>query len=294
MKKLILFCIPLILAGCVSAKAYKDAMGELDARKAELKETEKKLDAEAAKNKTLSADLVSLKADGDRQAAQCESDRARLADLNSAASDELSAARAELASRTGEKEALEREIEALRQNADKVRAGREKAVEDLKPVYASLSAGLKDEIGSGGVEIIWASRRLSVIISEDLIFDRGGTEIKPEGFGLLRKIGAVLKGVSDKDIRVEGHTDNTPPGDNNGKRVPSNWHLSAARAASVARFLSDEAGVSPTLMSAAGYADERPLASNSTPEGRSRNRRIAITLLPPSSSAAPEEPAVMR
>jgi chemotaxis protein MotB len=87
---------------------------------------------------------------------------------------------------------------------------------------------------------------------------------------MLRHLGQKLKTVAGS-IRVEGHTDSIPV--SNGY-FPSNWDLSTQRAVNVVKFLANECGIDPQNLSAAGYADSRPVASNDSPEGRALNRRV--------------------
>jgi len=106
------------------------------------------------------------------------------------------------------------------------------------------------------------------------MFDSGSAEIKPEFLPILNKIAEELIKIPN-EIRIEGHTDNRPI---NTPRYPSNWELSTARAASVARYLVRK-GIDPKRISIAGYGELKPIASNDTPEGRARNRRVEILIL---------------
>jgi chemotaxis protein MotB len=86
--------------------------------------------------------------------------------------------------------------------------------------------------------------------------------------------------VKDRAINVEGHTDDVPIGPELARRYPTNWELSAARATNVARYLQEKIGIDPSLLSATGYGEYHPVASNEDEEGRTRNRRIEIVLVP--------------
>jgi chemotaxis protein MotB len=92
-------------------------------------------------------------------------------------------------------------------------------------------------------------------------------------------VAEVIGQVEDKAIRVEGHTDNVKVGGALARAFPSNWELSAARAINVARYL-QRLGVDPALLSAAAYGEHRPVSENDTAEGRTKNRRIEIVLVP--------------
>ena len=102
----------------------------------------------------------------------------------------------------------------------------------------------------------------------------------PAGVKVLKQVGDVLNKISDKQIRIEGHTDNVPISSKLQDRFRTNWELSTARATTVVRYLIDQGGVDRQYLSAVGYADTHPLASNDSEEGRSSNRRIEIVLYP--------------
>jgi chemotaxis protein MotB len=103
--------------------------------------------------------------------------------------------------------------------------------------------------------------------------------VKPEGLVVLGKVIEILKTVNDKSIRIEGHTDNKPIMGPLTQRYPTNWELSAARAITVSRYL-EKQGIAPGLLSASAFGEFKPVADNTTPEGRAKNRRIEIVLVP--------------
>jgi chemotaxis protein MotB len=96
---------------------------------------------------------------------------------------------------------------------------------------------------------------------------------------VLRRIGGILKNIPEKNIRVEGHTDNVPIGPSLRAKYPTNWELGSARAINVVRYLQRDAGIEPLRLSAVSYGQYRPVASNRTAAGRSKNRRIEIILV---------------
>jgi chemotaxis protein MotB len=108
------------------------------------------------------------------------------------------------------------------------------------------------------------------------MFDSGEAVLKSDGESVLRKIAALLAEHPDLKIHVVGHTDNVPV----RNRFASNWELSTARALAAVHFLTEKAGVAPARVGAVGYGEYRPITDNATPEGRAKNRRIAITILP--------------
>ncbi|KRQ87049.1 Motility protein B [Caloramator mitchellensis] len=112
-------------------------------------------------------------------------------------------------------------------------------------------------------------------LQEKILFDSGRSDIKPESLPLLTKISQLLS-VFNNEIVVEGHTDNVPI---NRGYFQSNWELSADRAVKVVRFLVENKGVSPERITAVGAGEFRPIASNATPEGRQKNRRVNILIV---------------
>ena len=100
-----------------------------------------------------------------------------------------------------------------------------------------------------------------------------------EGLAVLKRVIDILKNVKDKSIRIEGHTDNVKIKGALVKQYPTNWELSAARAINVTKYLQQQ-GIDPAFLSATAFGEYKPMAGNDTPEGRAKNRRIAIILLP--------------
>jgi chemotaxis protein MotB len=119
---------------------------------------------------------------------------------------------------------------------------------------------------------------LLITIAEQTLFESGRAELKAEGLPLLEELALVLTSMGEDvtGIRVEGHTDNVPI---HTAQYPSNWELSAIRATMVARVLGELYGVPIKKLSAAAYAEQRPIADNLTPETRARKRRVELVVL---------------
>jgi chemotaxis protein MotB len=147
-----------------------------------------------------------------------------------------------------------------------------------KATYDQLMSELQKEVREGQVTISQYKDKLTVNVAEKIFFDSGSAELKPGGKEMLMKLGHIVKGLTDKVIRVEGHTDNVPIAKPLQRTYPTNWELSAARAITVVRFLQEFCGVPPEMLMATGFGEYRPLAPNDTPANRQKNRRIEIVL----------------
>jgi chemotaxis protein MotB len=117
--------------------------------------------------------------------------------------------------------------------------------------------------------------RIKITLPAPVLFDIGKADVKAETGQILSDISQPLKD-SKYPITVEGHTDNIPM---SGGKYKSNWHLSAARAFAVLNYLTEREGINPARMSALGYGEYQPVASNDTEEDRAKNRRIDIILV---------------
>jgi chemotaxis protein MotB len=119
---------------------------------------------------------------------------------------------------------------------------------------------------------------LVITFVADVLFDSGKAKIKSEAYPILDKVAVVLKkNVPQLNVGIEGHTDNQPIKFSGWK---SNWELSTARALSVLHYLVDQKGIIPERLSAMGYGEYSPVASNDTKEGRQMNRRVEVVILP--------------
>jgi chemotaxis protein MotB len=149
-----------------------------------------------------------------------------------------------------------------------------------KDLAAQMAKGLEDEmrtdLESKDVTISKLQGKLTVNILDRVMFDSGEAVLKPAGESVLQKIAALLAAHPTLKIHVIGHTDNVPI----RSRFASNWELSTARALAAVHFLTERAGLDPRRVGAVGYGEYRPIADNATPEGRAKNRRIAVTILP--------------
>jgi chemotaxis protein MotB len=175
--------------------------------------------------------------------------------------------------------ALSADISSLKAERDKLISAESADKERMKTTYDQLMASLENEIGQQLVEIEQYRDALTINIMDKIFFDSGKADIKPEGVDVLKRVGAILKNVPDKTIRIEGHTDDIPIGQKIIEKYPTNWELGAARAARVAEFFRKESGIDPKRMTVVSYSMYRPLVPQTTNENRAKNRRIEIVLL---------------
>jgi chemotaxis protein MotB len=174
---------------------------------------------------------------------------------------------------------LEGDKQMLGESITLLKKSKEAEVKTVSKTYEELLAEMKGEIEQGQIAITELRGKLTVDVVDRILFDSGQAEVKPEGLAVLKRVVEILMTVTDKVIRIEGHTDNIPIAGTLAKRYPTNWELSAARALNVTRYLEKE-GIDPAVLSATAFGEYQPVAENDTPEGRAKNRRIAIILLP--------------
>lgn len=165
---------------------------------------------------------------------------------------------------------------------------REKAL--AGQVARSLEDEMRQQLESKDVTISKLQGKLTVSIVDRIMFDSGEAILKPDGAAVMQKIADLLTAHPELKIHVIGHTDNVPIRPTAHSRFASNWELSAARALAAVHFLVERAGVDPRRLGAVGYGEFRPIADNSTVDGRAKNRRIAITILPDELAVADDVP----
>ena len=215
---------------------------------------------------------------------------------------ERRAQRLEAGSRSlgGERVALIEELEELREanaalerrlyETERELVRTEDDLSRLRDTYDELVADLESELEAGRIEVQRLREGMRLHLPSDVLFGSGSAELTSGADAVLSSVAKRLKSMPHQ-IRVEGHTDAVPIRDPKASRFPSNWELAGARAASVVRWLA-KAGVDPGRLSAVSYGAYRPIATNETREGRSRNRRIEIVLTPDRGNAGSSEAPV--
>ncbi|MBU6249416.1 MAG: flagellar motor protein MotD [Xanthomonadaceae bacterium] len=145
---------------------------------------------------------------------------------------------------------------------------------NLSDIQRRVEDALKPLIAKNEVALRRTPNWLEIEIRTDILFPSGVARIAPQAQGVLDSLGGILAPFPNP-LRIEGYTDNKPI---STPQFPSNWELSAARAASVARLFADH-GVALNRLGIMGWGEVRPIADNSTEEGRNRNRRVLVVVL---------------
>ncbi len=170
-----------------------------------------------------------------------------------------------------------KKIQELSAEMDRIKRPKEVESNQLRDAQRMLEQRLQREISDKQVKLEMAERGLVLTFVAEVLFDSGKATLRPEAQQTLGKVASVIREkVSDRDVGVEGHTDNEPIKHSGWK---SNWELSTSRATSVLHALED-GGVNPRRLVATGYGEYRPVASNDALEGRQQNRRVEIVIIP--------------
>ena len=246
----------------VLAAVYMAACGipeeEYNARLQEIDQLKGDLDAASQNNEKLSEELAVLKVENKKLAN-------RLNELGENVQKLL-----------GDKNALATDLAETKEREERLR--REQAAQKARMAkYKKVIEKFQKLVTSGKLKIRIVRGRMVVEMSSNILFPSGKSELLDEGKMALSELAGILATINDRDFQVAGHTDNVPIV--RSKKFPSNWELSTARAVTVVKFL-QENGVNPSRLSASGYAEYQPAASNDTEAGKQQNRRIEIVLMP--------------
>lgn len=265
-------CIALFAASCAKYKEQianqKDEIAKLRIDRAELEQNQADLEAQVEK---LEADKNTLAGENSGLEAQI----ANLVEYQKALEEQIEKL-------GGDKEKMQQKFKAAQSDLE----SQQKLIEEMKRRQALAQARLdqlrtmlskfKKLIEGGKLNVRVRNGKLMLELPSAILFPSGKAGLSDEGKATLAEVAGVLKDIRKREFQVAGHTDNVPI---NSPRFPSNWELSTARAVSVVKFLQDE-GMQPKNLSAAGYSEYMPAASNDTQTGKAQNRRIEIVLMP--------------
>jgi len=280
-KKLIYtLLVGLAFTSCVSKKKYASLQSELASTKADLERRGELVND--FKNK-----LVACEQERDRATANASSKDNQISDLRSQIEDLRKVRDSQMEQVGGltvlsqsANENINRTLAQL-EKKDKyinlLQAAKSKADSMNLALAVNLKAALKDGLDDTDVEVKVDKTVVMVNLSDKMLFTSGSYKISPRAHSVLEKVAAIIKSRPDLEVMVEGYTDNVSI---NTACIEDNWDLSVKRSTSVVRTLQTRFGVDPNKIIAAGRGEYNTLASNSTPEGRSTNRRTRIILMP--------------
>jgi chemotaxis protein MotB len=259
--------LALALAGCVTRGTHQEVVAERD-------DLKQKVELLEASNESLGAERVRI-----------IEEMETLREAKTALDRDVNSLRKQKTELTSSLEAREAELNARTQE-----------VEQLKGTYQGLVSDLEAEVAAGQIEIQQLREGLQLNMAQDVLFASGSAELNQAGRSVLGKVAQRLKEIPHL-VEVRGHTDSVPI---RSGRFPSNWELAGARASGVVRYLAEHQ-VDPHRLVSVSYGEYVPIATNETPEGRQKNRRIEIALeairpagadaTPPAKVAPPEASA---
>ena len=159
---------------------------------------------------------------------------------------------------------------------------KEKGSQLAKAIEKAVSI-FQPEVKSRKVKITEDQRGIVISLIADAFYESGSPELTQEGLTVIDKLGQFLSSgeFEENDIRVEGHTDNTPVSPDSAFyfKYPTNWELSSARAVKIIRILNEEHNIRGNNLEAIGYGEYQPVETNDIEEGRAYNRRIEIVIM---------------
>ena len=262
----ILFCALAMLAlGCTKHKLkIQSQADEIE----DLKEDKEKLEAEKAELEAMNAELMSAKDGLESAKADLE---ATIQELN----EKIQAVEAELQEMNLGKEALSQDLkdkEKLLRELRKKEAQAKRRLNTLKRMVKQFSSLIK----AGKLNVKIRRGKMVLELPSAILFESGKADLSEDGQATLKEVAKVLVKIRRREFQVAGHTDNVPIRSSN---FASNWELSTARSVVVVKFLQKHK-LNPKNLSAAGYSEYQPAATNKTDKGKQLNRRIEIVLMP--------------
>jgi len=264
MRALVVLLVVLVASGCVSQKKYLALENDYQGVERSLAEKEKAI------------------VDRDQEIANFEARvqalDARVAELDAAVARrqaELDDLHGRQASLLIDKGRLKADVESMRKALADLQARRDAAEAQLA-AYRDLLSRFQRLIDAGKLRVKIVEGRMVVELATDVLFSSGSADLSTDGKAAIDEVARVLATIPDRHFQVEGHTDNDPI---RTAQYPSNWELAAGRALTVVRTMI-AAGMPAARVSAASYAESKPVAPNETPAGKQANRRIEIVVVP--------------
>ena len=162
--------------------------------------------------------------------------------------------------------------EALEEALEKIE---EAEMEESEELAEMIQEAVDEKDMNKEIDIEFTTQYVQLTLKGSLLFDSGSTELKPDALPVLDQVGVILERYAQSTIEIEGHTDNVPM---SGAKYSNNDELSSGRALSVFNYLLSTANLDPALVKHSGRGEYVPVADNSTPEGRTMNRRVEIKI----------------
>jgi chemotaxis protein MotB len=291
-----------ILSSClVSKKKYDDLLAQKVRMEADLSDRNSQLDKSNADIKGLEDKLRMLKEDTTNLGIDVRSSGQRLAQLEKEHA-QLNSSYTGLLTSSGKLKGdvvqQQQQLLTIQSNLEKTRrlndslstslAEREKKVQELEQVLANKDKAVQDlknrisnallNFKENDLTVKVKNGKVYVSLAEQLLFGSGSIEVDQKGVTALQQLAKAVKDQKGINIMVEGHTDNVPISKKSAY-MQDNWDLSVMRATSITRILT-KAGVSSTQITASGRGEYVPLATNDTPQNKSKNRRTEIIITP--------------
>jgi chemotaxis protein MotB len=263
MRRLVLLLL-LSPLGCVTQKTFDALKTERDGLEATLEEKNKALAELEAKQRRLTSDKQSLETQLADELEKAKELSTRIDKLH-----------ADMAAVTKDKSRLQSSVEEMTRalaELEKRRAEAEGRIAEFK----NLISRFRSLIDAGKLKVKIVEGRMVVVLATDILFASGSASLSKEGKTAIAEVGQVLASIPKRGFQVEGHTDNVPIA---SAQYPSNWELASSRAITVLKSMV-EAGLPGERISAASFADTRPVASNDSKETKAQNRRIEIIIVP--------------
>ncbi|MCY3822657.1 MAG: OmpA family protein [Nitrospinae bacterium] len=291
-----LFLVTILLTGCVGIEDYERKTdeaaglrgeiakfeGEINELRRKIEELEGQIKQKDLDNQELSQSLTMAR----RHSQQIET---RVADLRA----QMTSQQSQQTESAQKVERLQRALESARTRVRELQknlvAAQKKLLrfEDRIRFQIQLEKDMKAQLSRerrrGIVQVRREGDRVLISIASAILFKSGSAKIRSESKALLVKFSSLLRRYANREVQVQGHTDNVQISDRLAERWETNWELSAARATRVLRYFVEVGNLDPRRVSGAGMGEFRPIADNDTREGRRTNRRIEIIIYPPDS-----------
>ncbi len=259
-------------------------IGERDQLQVAARQKGLQLQSTEAELQELGESASAANAEIDRLEAQIADYRQRLSAAEQAelaANEKAKQLGIELAETKGDLRIAQSELNVLLREKSAAEAERDAILADAEKLSQSLTRELEAaKLENVTVQQTRADNSVPIRLGNADFFKPGSAKLTAEGSANLKKLAGIIATFEDRRIVVEGHTDTVPIGVKLRYRFESNWELSVARAAAAVRHMQNQSNIDPTILSAVGYGEYKPMASNDTPEGRKMNRRVEVVLYP--------------